>query len=223
MRRYAAQLNLILRMRLLTSFCLALAAIFASAQNLDADTNNAQMDCLFQEMHDATTWGLPATNGVQLGVAIFNGKGAKQFRVFTYLYDETNFWIGQYAPSGHRLSMSLKESGGKEVEKTKVGESITKPVGLLGRIQMKMRTSRTQNRFNLLAKKQPERYENPFNLLDCFNVEKPGINTLTIDSTLYKMSNHGDIYPIALPLVALQVPISQANIDNYRASIKNTR
>ncbi len=195
---------------------LVLAPFWGQGQTID--TNKARIDALFQEMHDAATWGLPATNGVQLGVAIFNGKGIKQFRVYTYLYDETNSWFGLYPPSGYRLSLSLKDVEGKEVEKTREGKDITKPVDMIVKAQMRIRTGRIQSRFDLLDQKYPERYENPFNLLDCFKVETSGTNTLTVGATLYKMNNAGNIYEISLPPVSIQVPITQTDIDSYRVS-----
>ena len=204
--------------RFLTSLILALAPIFASAQSQVTDTNKARMDALFQEMHDEATWGLPATNGVQLGAAIFNGDGVKLFRVYTYLYVETNFWFGLYPPNGHRLSLSLKDAGGNEVEKTKVGKAISKPVGLIAREQMKLRAEQMQGGSDLLAPKYPARYEAPFNLLDCFKVEKPGTNTLAVGTTLYKLSKNGGIYEIALPPVFIKVPITQIDLDRYKAS-----
>ncbi len=202
-----------MKKRFLTSLVLALASIFASAQDQVTDTNKARMDALFQEMHDAATWGFPTTNGIQLGAEI------KRFHVYTYLYDEgTNRWIGLFPPNGYRLSLSLKDAVGKDVQKTKEGEAITKPVGLFAKAQMKMRAGRIQNGFDLLSPKYPERYESPFNLLDCFNVEKTGTNTLMVGATLYKKSNDGDIYEIVLPPVSIRVPITQSDIDSYRAS-----
>lgn len=112
-----------MKKRFLTSLVLALASIFASAQDQVTDTNKARMDALFQEMHDAATWGFPTTNGIQLGVEI------KRFHVYTYLYDEgTNRWIGLFPPNGYRLSLSLKDAVGKDVQKTKEGEAITNQI-----------------------------------------------------------------------------------------------
>jgi len=213
-----------MKKQLILSTFLALVPILGLGQSQVIDTNKARMDALFQEMHDVATWGLPTTNGIQLGVAIFNGDGViqfhgvKQFRVFTYLYDETNSWFGLYPPSGYRLSISLKDVDGKEVEKTKGGEAISKPVGLIVKAEMKMRSGRIQGGFDLLAQKNPERYESPFNLLDCFNVKKAGTNTLTVGATIYKKSNDDGIYEIVLPSVSIRVPITQTDIDNYRAS-----
>jgi hypothetical protein len=216
--------SLNMKKQLILSTFLALVPILGLGQSQVIDTNKARMDALFQEMHDVATWGLPTTNGIQLGVAIFNGDGViqfhgvKQFRVFTYLYDETNSWFGLYPPSGYRLSLSLKGAGGSEVEKTKEGKAISKPVGLLAREQMKLRAERMQGRFDLLATKYPDRYEAPFKLLDCFMVEKPGTNTLTVGATLYKMSNDGGIYEIALPPVSIQVSVTKDDLDRYKAS-----
>lgn len=203
---------------------IALMPFVGQAQTID--TNKARMDALFQEMHDAATWGLPTTNGIQLGVAIFNGDGVKQFhgvkqfRVFTYLYDETNFCLVLYPPNGYRLSLSLKNADGKEMEKTKAGAAITKPVGFIVRTEMKTRSGQIQGAFDLVPKKTPVRYESLFNLLDCFKVEIPGTNTLTVSAMLYKKSNDDGIYEIALPPVSIKVPITQTDIDGYRASSK---
>jgi len=208
-----------MKKRLLTSLFLALASIFAFAQSQQADTNRTRIAGLLQEMHDAATWGLPTTNGIQLGVAIFNSNGVRQPRVFTYLYDETNFWIGLYPPSGYRLSLSLKNAEGKDVEKTKEGNNISKPVGVIIKNQIRMRPeTRVQAGFDFLPQQVPDRYEAPFNLLDCFKVEKPGTNTLTVGAVIYKKINDGGIYGIALPPVSIRVPITQADLDNYRTA-----
>lgn len=210
----------------LALFVLATVATSVFGQTNSLDTSNGRIAALLKEMHDEATWGLPTTNGIQLGVAIFNGDGVKQFhgvrqfRVFTYLYDETNFWMGLYPPSSYRLSLSLKDADGKEVEKTKEGKAITKPVGLIVKAEMKMRAGRIQGGADFLIQKNPERYESPFNLLDCFVVEKPGTNTLTVGATIYKKSSDTGIYEIALPPVSILVPITQAEIDNYRTSKK---
>ena len=214
--------SLEMKKQFLMSLALVLAPVVATAQK-DIDTDKARIDALIQQMHDAATWGLPTTNGIQLGVAISKGSGTNQFRVFTYLYDETNFWIGLYPPSGHRLSLSLKDAGGKEFEKKKEGKAISKPVGLLDWSALKLRSSRIQGGFDLLAQKNVERYESPFNIFDCFNVQSPGTNTLTVGATLYKKSNDGNIYEVVLPAVSLPVPITQTDIDDYRALKKNAK
>jgi hypothetical protein len=214
-----------MKKQFLTSLALALASIFASAQNQVTDTNKARMDALFQAMHDKTTWGAPATNGIQLGVAMFQKDSDKQnkFGTYTYLYSETNRWIGLYPPSGYRLSLSLKDADGKEVEKTKYGKAISKPVGLIAKTQMWIRAGRIQNGFDFLTPKYLMRYESPFNLLDCFSVGKPGTNTLTVGATIYKKSNDDGIYEIVLPPVSMQVPITQADLDRYKASKENAQ
>ena len=194
-----------------TLFILAMASSWIYGQNQNTDTNKAHIESLFREMHDAATWGLPTTNGIQLGVAIFNGKGVKQFRTFTYLYDETNFWVGLYPPNGYRLNLSLRDADGKNVEKTKEGKAISKPIGLIVKTQIWMRS-----RFDLLPQKTPMRYENPFNLLDCFKVEKPGTNSLTIGGTVYKRNNNGGIFPIVLPPVSMKVPVTQADVERHK-------
>ena len=211
-----------MKKRSLTSLVLALASVFVSAQNQVTDTNKARMDALFQEWHDNITWGIRATNGIQLGAAMFlkDSDKANKFGTFTYLYDETNFWIGLYPPSGYRLSLSFKDAGGNEVEKTKAGKAISKLVGLIAREQMKWRAGRMQGGFDFLPQKTPIRYESPFNLLDCFKVEKTGTNTLTVGATLFKMSNDGGIYEIALPPVSIRVPITQEDLEHYKASKK---
>ena len=188
-------------------------SIFVYGQNQNADTNKTHIESLLCEIHDAANWAAPTTNGIQLGVAIFNGNGIRQFRTFTYLYDETNFWIGLYPPNGYRLILSLQDADGKNVEKTKEGNAVSKPIDFIVKTQIRMR-----NRFDLLPQKNPMRYEKPFNLLDCFKVEKPGTNTLTVSGTIYKVKKDGGIYEIALPSTSIQVPITQTDLDNYKAS-----
>lgn len=178
-----------------------------------ADTNEAHIEGLLKEMHDAATWGLPGTNGIQLGVAIFNGSGVKPFRTFTYLYDDTNFWIGLYPPSGYRLTFSLLGPDGENVEKTREGNELSKPIGVFVQTDMRFRS-----RLDLLPQKNPIPFERPFNLLDCFKIEKPGTNVLTIGATVYKRINDVDIGEIQLCPVSIVVPIMQADLDGYRAS-----
>jgi hypothetical protein len=212
-----------MKKRFLTSLVLALASIFASAQNQVTDTNKARMDALFQKMHDNITWGARATNGIQLGIAMFKNDSdkANKFGTFTYLYDETNFWIGLYSPNGYRLNLLLQDANGINVEKTKEGKAISKSVGPIIKTQMRIRSGRIQAGFDLLPQKTPMCYENPFNLLDCFDVEQAGTNTLTVGATIYKKSNDDGIYEIVLPPVSIRVSITQADIDNHRASKKD--
>lgn len=212
------QLSLNMKTVFLMVFVLAWAAVFAFAQEQTTDASNGRIGALLQQMHDEATWGMPTTNAIQLGAAVFNGNGVKQFRVYTYLYDETNFWIGLYPPSGHRLTLSLVDPDGKELEKTKAGEALCEPVSLIIRAEMKIRTGRTQAGFDALPPKNPMRYESPFNLLDCFKVEKAGTNTLTVGASVYKMGDDNGIYQIALPPVSIKVPITQADLVSHRDS-----
>ena len=169
-----------MRKLFLTSLVLVLPSIIASAQNQITDTNETIVATLHKEIHDAATWGPPTTNGLQLRAAVFSGSnGVKQFRVYTYLYDETNGWFGHFPPNGYRISLSLKGADGKEVEKTKGGRNLSKPVDRATKTQMWLRTGR-QGGADFMGPNTPRIYENPFNLLDCFKVVKPGTNTLTV-------------------------------------------
>jgi hypothetical protein len=138
---------------------------------------------------------------------------ANKFGTFTYLYAETNFWIGHYPPKGYRLSLSLQNADGKSVEKTKEGNAISKPIGLIVKTKIRMHSTA-----NVLPQKIPERYEGPFNLLNCFKLEKAGTYVLTVGATLFKRKDDGDVYEIGLPPVAIKVTITQADIDTYRAA-----
>jgi hypothetical protein len=187
-------------------------SVMGFGQNQNVDTNKARIEMLFREMHNNATWGLPTTGGIQLGVAVVNGKNAKQFQTFTYLYDESNVWIGLYPPNGYRLNVTLQDPDGQYVAKTKEGDSIGKPVTQIVKAKIWMRS-----RIDALPQSIPIPYESPFNILDCFNVKKAGTNTLTVSGTLYKRKTNNNS-EIVLPPATLQVFISEADLLNYQAS-----
>jgi hypothetical protein len=202
-----------------------LAAFNLSAYGQNGDTNPVNplatygdtnfvrsLDSLRKELkplHDSLTWGMPATNGVQMGVGIFLGDNsrAKKFGVGVYLYKETNEWIGIYPPSGYHLSLSLMDADGNSVKKTEQGKAISKPIGFITKYQI-----RNNSRTAYFPAGCPQYYEG-FYLLDCFKVEKPGTNTLTVGGTLCKWSS-GNFNEIPLPPVSILVPITQADINN---------
>jgi len=68
----------------------------------------------------------------------------------------------------------------------------------------------------------PKLYDS-FNLLDCFKVEKSGTNTLIVGGTIYKMYNEDGFRKVNLPSVSIQVLITQADLDSYRASMVKTK
>lgn len=181
--------------------------------------NSSSLDALkreLQELHDRITWGACATNGIQIGLSIFLGDGsaAKKFGTDVYLYS-TNDWVGIYPPNGYRLSLSLKDTNGNNVEKTEQGNAISKPVGLITKYEIRKR------RFDYLAWKFPNYYEG-FYLLDCFDVKIAGTNTLMVGGTVYKWTDAG-FREIALPPVSIQVAITQSDIAYYQASKRKVK
>src|ERR1035437_9319405 len=144
----------------------------AIAQNTNTNSTSA-IDALVREIHDASTWGAPTTNRIQLGVAIFlgNSNNAKTFGASTYLY-ASKLCVGLiYPPSGYRLELSLQDADGHGVEKTENGKAISKAMGIL--VKGKLLAKADMNMENKLTFLDPRgvcRYES-FNLLDCFSLE----------------------------------------------------
>jgi len=195
------------------------------AQNTNINSTSA-IDILVREIHDAATWGAPATNGIQLGVAMFLGDSNKaiKFGTSAYLYD-SNVCAGLiYPPNGYRLELSLRDADGHGVEKTGNGKAISKPMSILEKTQLLAKADlNAENKLNFLEPRGICRYES-FYLLDCFKVVKPGTNTLTVGATIFKLKPNGwGAFEIVLPPASIQVPITEADLDRYRASKRDAQ
>src|ERR1035438_6301486 len=82
-------------------------------------------------IRDSAKWG-EATNGIQLGVALYTPQNKNQFIVLTYLLNTnaSGFYGPAPAPHGYRLDLSLQDSDGILVKRTKPGDALCKPVNL---------------------------------------------------------------------------------------------
>jgi hypothetical protein len=100
---------------------------------------------------------------------------------------------------------------GESIERTIDGDSLTKRIGQLDKVQMRLRS-----RFDFLPKKTSIHFEKPFDVMKCFKLKNPGTNILTVGGVIYKMNNDEEIYEIKLPPVSMQVLITQADIDLFR-------
>jgi hypothetical protein len=205
---------------LLTLFILVEVSSFvANAQSTNGIPANIVAE--LKEMHDSAKWGAPTTNGVQLGVAMYLGDDVrfKKFGTSIYLYD-TNLCGGLiYPPNGYRLELTLRDANGHSVEKTENGKAISIPMGIFVKTKLLEKANiNTENKLNFLNPSEVYRYES-FYLLNCFKVEKPGTNTLTVGTTIYKLKPDGwGVFEIVLPPTSMQVPITQVDLDSYQAS-----
>jgi hypothetical protein len=168
---------------------------------------------------DSAKWGA-STNGVQLGIDmpfLHSPLGKNQFVVFTYLLttNVSGFFGPAPAPHGYRLDLYLRDSEEKLVKRTKAGNALCKPVNLF--MKSTMHIEMVRGVFGLMPN-TPRKYDDPFNLLDCFKVEKIGTYTLFVRGKLYRQISSTDIEPMALPETSLQVLITQTDLDRYRAS-----
>jgi len=179
--------------------------------NLPASTDFVKYN---REIRDACKWGA-CTNGIQLGVGIW---GLTPFTVQTFL--ATTNSKGHFgptpAPHGYRLGLSLQDADGKPVKRTKTGDALCIPVGWFMRRTMPIEMMRGVYG---IAPGVPRRYDDTFNLLDCFNIETPGTYTLFIKGSLYwrKLPPPAEIIPIDIPETSVQVSVMQADLDHYKA------
>ncbi len=171
---------------------------------------------LERAIRDSAKWG-GATNGVQLGVALYAPQNKNQFIILTYLLNTNTvaFYGPAPAPHGYRLDLSLQDSDGKLVERTKTGDALCKPVNLF--MKSTMHIEMVSGVFSL-APNAPRRYDDPFNLLDCFKVEKAGTYTLFVQGSLYRQISSTHIETMKLPKTSMRVPITQVDLDRYQAS-----
>lgn len=170
-------------------------------------------------IRNSARWGTP-TNGIELGVDIpflHSPFDTNQFMTFTYLLNTnaSGFYGPAPAPHGYRLDLSLQDSDGKLVKRTKTGDALCKPVNLF--MKSTMHIEMVNGIFGL-APNATRRYDDPFNLLDCFKVEKAGTYSLFVQGSLYRRISSTDIEPMTLPETCMQVPITQADLDHYQAS-----
>lgn len=178
-----------------------------------SDTNSNPTLEIVRAIHDAAKWGGPSTNGVQIGVNMFlqDEYSAKKFDAVTYLYS-SNLCNGlYYPPHGFRLELAFVDVNQKEIEKTKVGKTISKSSSssAVGKLA-------AQSRPTFLDPSGFCRYEDPFNVLDCFKIEKPGVYQLKIGTVIYKRNNAEGVFPIPVPATCFPVTISQSDLDAYR-------
>lgn len=186
--------------------------LFAQSTGTNTDSS---IKALLREKHDAITWGAPATNGIQLGIAMFlkESDGSKKFGAFTYLYS-TNFCYGlRYPPPGYGLELSLQDSDGKLVELTQAGKAITKPISIAMYSKIEGRS-----KGNFIPPHTPLDYGNSFNLLHCFKMEKAGTYTLVVGMKIYKLKSNGGIFLIMVPSTSIKVSITQKDLDRYKES-----
>jgi len=170
-------------------------------------------------IRDSAKWGTP-TNGIQFGVDIpflHYPFDTNQFMTFTYLLNTnaSGFYGPAPAPHGYRLELSLQNSDGKPVKRTKTGNALCKTVNSLTKSTMHIEM--VSGVFGLVPN-SPRKYDDPFNLLDCFKVEKAGTYTLFVQGKLFRQISPTHIEPMILPETSMQVPITQADLDRYQAT-----
>lgn len=185
--------------------------------NLTASTNTL---ATLKDIRDACKWGR-STNGIALGVGLW---GSNQFTVRTYLMTTNSRGLAGPAPAphGYRLGLTLLDDKGKQVIKTKAGDSICKPVGWL--MRRNMHNEKTRGIY-VLTPDIPRKYDDAFNLLECFNVKKPGAYTLIVTGTLYgrTATPRVEVILVDLPATSIQVTIGQGDLDDQKHQNSNVR
>lgn len=172
---------------------------------LDPDTNKVSQ--YYQEVYQTATWGSP-TNDIQFGVHIssIGPSSADKFQVFTFLNNtgSSNLY-GLWKPShGSRLDISLKGKDGKEVTRTKAGNALCKT------------STKNLNRSGsivILHPYKPTRFDDHFDLQNCFKLAKPGSYDLTVKARLYSLKASPDYVPFDLPEVRIEVVLSDADLE----------
>jgi hypothetical protein len=184
------------------------------------ETNVISPKVTDNEIYASVTWGATSTNGIRIGVKMYltNSVGINPFTTLIYLCNtNSSVFFPIPPPHGYRLDLSLRDAGGKLVGKTKAGNALCMPVNSM--VKAGMRIKKTQGAFFLLPN-SPREYDEPFYLLDCFNVKEAGTYTLTVQGRLYRIISPTDLEPVALSETSIRVPIAQADLERYQASKK---
>ena len=167
-----------------------------------------------RETRDACRWGA-STNDIVLGVGIW-GKHPLTVHTFLMATNSRGHAGPAPAPHGYRLNLLLKDANQHAVKRTDTGDALCEPVGILMRRRMRIEA---MNGIYALGSNSPKEYDAPFNLLSCFNIEKPGNYTLFVKGVLYwrKLPPPAEIIPIDIPETTLQITVTQADIDCNKA------
>jgi len=69
----------------------------------------------------------------------------------------------------------------------------------------------SQRKAIILPPWTPYQYDK-FDLLECFKIEKPGTNTLTVRAKLYKLASYPNIEPVVLPEVSIKLILTDSDL-----------
>ncbi len=102
--------------------------------------------------------------------------------------------------------MKLVDSAGTEIEKTKTGKEMEKPLKQTRKSPYAHR--RDFSVISLLGHEPLQEYY--FNLYDAFKVSVPGQYALTLSLNLWKDDGKGNLTPITMPPVTIKVQLDPA-------------
>jgi hypothetical protein len=159
-------------------------------------------------VYKAATWGAQ-TNGIEFGARISSvgPHPSDQLKVFTYLGNtrSTNRYGLLIPPHGCRLDLSLRDKNGNEVPRTRTGNALCKavPSGL-----------RYKGYPCSLVPGAPTRFDDPFDVRDCFKVKEPGTYLLTLKPRLYALKKpYPDYERVDLPATQVNIILREADLE----------
>lgn len=173
-----------------------------------AETNAGFVGTYSGVVYRYAKWGAE-TNGIQLGVDIpwmRTPLSSHKFDVTTYLFNtaSSNRYGLFLTPHGSRLNLMLRAADGTPVGKTRKGNALCKPVPSHFLLHPSAR---------VLGARAVSKYEEPFNLLECFKVRESGVYTLSVKATVYTMSSNGDLNPMNAPEAQIQISVVRDDLE----------
>lgn len=200
---------MIILLLLLASLCAT--PIWAAGETSVGTSGPAnEVSPLGRAMYKSATWG-GETNGIQFGaeVSSIGPHPSDQLKVFTFLCNtrSTNRYGLFEPPHGCRLDMSLSDKNGREVSRTRAGDALCKAV-----------PSRLRSSGNVLLLEPgvPTRFDDHFDVRDCFKVTQPGTYILRLKARLYALKKPYPDY-VSIDLPAAQVHVVLRELDFERS------